>query len=115
MIKLNKASPVSNLITTNQVDTDVNNDDDSQYFATPQKRNHSATEICDTNNKTAQVQIKLNHHLCQLSPSTLPKSLKPPTSGKTIFVLKWTQTYSHATECAKSRSLNEFIDSIVDI
>ena len=39
---------VSNLTTTNQVDTDVNNDDDSQHFETHIENNHIEIEISDT-------------------------------------------------------------------
>ena len=52
MLALNQRSTVSNLISTNHVDTDVNYDDDSQSFATPIKQNHSSTEIYDTNTTT---------------------------------------------------------------
>ena len=40
MIAIIWPSPVSNLTTTNKVDTDVKNNDDSQYYATPKKQNH---------------------------------------------------------------------------
>ena len=36
------------------VDTDVNNDDNSQYFENTRKHNKSATEICDKNTTTDQ-------------------------------------------------------------
>ena len=39
--------PVSNLTTTNKVDTNVNNDDNSQSFSTPINHNHSATVLYD--------------------------------------------------------------------
>ena len=42
MIYLIWTSPVSNLTTTNKVDTNINNNEDSQNFATP-KKNNSAT------------------------------------------------------------------------
>ena len=44
----NWTSLVSNLTTTNQVDTDVNNDDDSQHFETHIESNHIEIEISDT-------------------------------------------------------------------
>ena len=47
MILPNHYSPVSNITTTNQVGNDVNNDANSQYFATSRK--NSATEIRDKN------------------------------------------------------------------
>ena len=40
---------VSNLTTTTNVDTDRNNDDDTQYFATPREQNHSTAEIFEKN------------------------------------------------------------------
>ena len=52
IIEHNKYSFVSDLTTTNQVDTDINNDDNIQSFATTRKHNHSTTEICGTNTTT---------------------------------------------------------------
>ena len=60
MIALNQPSPVSNLIPTNKVDTDVNNDDNFQSFVNHRKHNHSATKICDANATTTQVQLKFH-------------------------------------------------------
>ena len=42
-IYINWTSPVSNLTTTNKVDTNINNDNNPQSFATPRKHNHIAT------------------------------------------------------------------------
>ena len=42
MIAIIWPSPISNLTTTNKVDTDVRNYDDSQYFETPRKHNQSS-------------------------------------------------------------------------
>ena len=42
------------------VDTGVNNDDDSQYNITPRKQNNNSNDLRNTNNTTAQVQIKLH-------------------------------------------------------
>ena len=60
MISLIRPSPVSKLTTKTMVDTGVNNDDDSQYNITPRKQNNNSNDLCDTNNTTAQVQIKLH-------------------------------------------------------
>ena len=49
MVAPNWPSPVSNLTSTNQVDTDINNDDDSQSFVPLRKHNKSATVINGTN------------------------------------------------------------------
>ena len=38
MIALIWTSPVSNLTTKNKVDTDVNNNEESQYFKTPKEK-----------------------------------------------------------------------------
>ena len=38
IIALIQTTPLSNLTTTNKVDTDVEIDDDSQAFATPRKK-----------------------------------------------------------------------------
>ena len=70
MIALICPSPVSNLTTTNKVDTDVRNDDNSQSFVPPRKHNHSATELCDKNNTTTHIQLKLHTNLFQRSPLT---------------------------------------------
>ena len=63
MISPNRPSTVSKPTTKNQVDTDVNIDDDSNYFSTPIKYNHSSTEICDTHNASTQGHIKVHPHL----------------------------------------------------
>ena len=76
MIALDKPSPVSNLTTKNEVDTDAKNDGYSQSFSDSRKHNHSATELCDTNTTNNQVQIKFHSHIYQQSPSTPITSLK---------------------------------------
>ena len=58
----NRPSFVSNKTTTDQIDTAINNDDNSQYFATPIENNQSATEIRDT--KTTTTQVLLKFQLC---------------------------------------------------
>ena len=76
-----KNSPVSNLTTTTQVDTDSNNYDDTQSVATPIKHNpstpviHETTTITTTNNS---VQATANLRICQMSSSTSTASLTPP-------------------------------------
>ena len=57
--------------TTNKIDTDVNNDDYSQSFA---------TEISDT--KTTTTQATIHYHIYQQSTSTHKTSFKLPRSGK---------------------------------
>ena len=42
-------------MTTNKLGTDVNNEDDSRYFANPRKHNHSSSDILDMNTKIIQV------------------------------------------------------------
>ena len=59
MIFLTQTSPVSNLTTTDKVDTDVNKNDDSRPFDTPIKHNHSASKLCDKNNMNTQVHPKV--------------------------------------------------------
>ena len=63
MIDIIFPSPVSNLTTTNKVDTNVKNDYNSQSFSTPRNLNHSATELYGTHTRTTQVQIKVNPRL----------------------------------------------------
>ena len=57
MIALNQPSLDSNLTSKNQVDTYVNNDDNSQSFLTPRNHNQMITDILYTNTTTTQVQI----------------------------------------------------------
>ena len=64
------------------LDTDVNNDDDSQYFEDTIKHNKSATEIRDTNTKPTQGQIKLRTLIFKHSPSKPTTSLKLLPYGK---------------------------------
>ena len=59
--------PVSNLTTTNQVDTDRNNDDDTQSLKKSIKHNSSTPEIPDTTTKNTLVQPNVNSLLCQMS------------------------------------------------
>ena len=75
IISLNWPSPISNIIPTNQVDSDMNNHDDSRSFVIPRKHNHSTTEICTTTT-TTQVLIKFHQSICQKSPSTPTKYLR---------------------------------------
>ena len=88
MIALNRPSPISNLITTNQVYTEVKNYDNSQYFVTPIKTKHSDTKIYDKKNKTSQVQIKFYPRLCQYSLSTKKYLWNSLHLGNSIFVFK---------------------------
>ena len=76
IIACKKPSPVSNLTATDQVDTDVNNNDDTQYFATPIKQNNKTSDIRDTNNKTTPDHPSVHSHLFQRSPSTQTTSVK---------------------------------------
>ena len=73
IIDCNQPSHVSNLNTTNQVDTDVNNDGDS---------NQITHEICDTNTTTKQVQPNVNPSVCHCIISTSTTPLKISPSGK---------------------------------
>ena len=65
MISINCPSPVSNMTTKNNIDTDSNNDDNSHYFTTPKQHNHNATEICDATTTTTNVQPKVHPRLFQ--------------------------------------------------
>ena len=115
IISCNQYSPVSNITTTNQVDTDVKNDEDIHYFATPRKHNHSTPSISDKNTTTTRVQYDFNPPLSQQSPSTPTTSIKLPTSGKYyIYFQTGVKTY-HAAQYYKSQALTKLIDSILDI
>ena len=56
LIDHKQPSHVSNLAIKNQVDTDSNNYDDTQYFVTPRKQNKNTPEITYTTTKTTLVQ-----------------------------------------------------------
>ena len=60
LIANNQPLPVSNITTTNQVDTDINDDDYSQYFTSPRKHKHVTPKIRDKNNETIQVHPKVH-------------------------------------------------------
>ena len=45
IVACNQPSHVSNITTTNQIDTDINNDDYTQYVSTLIKHNHSTPKI----------------------------------------------------------------------
>ena len=81
MIDLVWTSPISNPTTTNKVDTDIKNSEDSQYFQPPPQKNN-ATELRDKNTKTTRVHIKVHIFLLQQSPLTTTTSLKIPPSVK---------------------------------
>ena len=101
MISLNEPPPLSNLTTTNQADTDVKNDIDSQYFATPIKRNHRTTEIRYTNTKTTRVRLKFQFpRLYQQIPSTPTTSLKLNLSEKQYFCFQIYITPYDASQCS---------------
>ena len=55
VISIISTYPASNLTTTNKVDTDINNDDESQSFQNPRKINHSGMELRDDSTPNTQV------------------------------------------------------------
>ena len=80
-----KPSPVSNLTTTDQVDTDSNNDDTTQYLVIPIRQNNSTTEIPETTTTTTPVQPNVYYHLCKISSSTSTTSLKLYPYEKIVY------------------------------
>ena len=64
MISILLNSPVSNLTTTNNIDNDIKNDDNSQSFATIRKHSHIPNKLSDTNTPNTQVQLKLHPIPC---------------------------------------------------
>ena len=70
VISLKQLSPISNLTTTTQVDTDSNNDDDTQYFITPRKHNKITPGIPETTATNTPVQSTVHFRLSQISSST---------------------------------------------
>ena len=55
IIDCNQPLPDSNLTNSNQVDTDINNDGDTQYSEKPKKYNHITPKIFDTTITTTPV------------------------------------------------------------
>ena len=90
LIAHNQPSPVSNLTTTNQVDTDVNNYGNTQYFATPRRYNHSTPEIRGTNTTITQVQPNVHPRICQRIHATVTTSSKLLSYGSSFLVFKLT-------------------------
>ena len=82
IIACDKPLTVSNLTTKNTINTDINNDGDTQSFVTSIKHNHTTPWINDKNNTTTQVQTNVHNPQCHQSNSTPTKSLKIPSSGK---------------------------------
>ena len=110
MIAYNQPSPVSNPTTTYQVDTDVNNDGYTNYYATPRKQNYCTPEINDTNTKTNQVQPTLHPRLLEQSHSTPTAPLKLTPSGKYYPCFQIDRKTAQAEQCTKSRALTKVID-----
>ena len=82
VIAYEKTLPESKLITKTQVDTDINNDDNTHFFETPRKHNNRTPEIPEETTTTTLVQAIANSHLCQMSSTTSTTSLKIPPSEK---------------------------------
>ena len=106
----NEPSPVSNQTTINKVDTGVNTYGKTQYFATPQKHNHSTPEICNTNTTNTQVQPNFYAHIFQQGHSTPTTSLKLPPYGKQYLCFQIYGKTSWAAQYAKSMELTKVID-----
>ena len=71
-----------------QVDTDRNDDDNTQSFSTPIKHNLITPEITETNTTTTPVQPTVYSRLFQMSYLTSTTSFKLTLSGKYIFVFR---------------------------
>ena len=78
-------SPVSNLSTTKQFDTDSKNYDITHSFATPIEHNHVTLEKPETTTTNTPVQTNVYSRLFQMSSSTSTTSLKLPPSVKEFF------------------------------
>ena len=81
-------------------------DDDSQTFETPPK-NHSVT--------TSSAQVLLGTDSLQYKHNNITHSpgQKLPPPGKYYLCFQIGGKIAHAVQCAKSRSLNKVIDSII--
>ena len=62
-----------------------------------------------------QVQIEFNVYEHQKSPSTQIISLKLPPSRKEYLCFQTDFRTARAAQCAKSRALNKFIETILSI
>ena len=63
-------SYVSNQTTTTQVDTESNNDCNTQSVENPRKHKNRIPERLETTSTTTSVQATVNYLLCQMSSST---------------------------------------------
>ena len=115
MIAHNQPSPVSNLTTTYQVDTDFNNDGYTNSFATTREQNQWTPKINDTNTTTTKVQPNLNPRILEQSHSTPTAPLKLTQSGKYYPCFQIDRETAQTAQCTKSRALTKLIDSIIDI
>ena len=101
LIAHNHPSSISHLTTTNQVDTDVKNDDITQYFTISRKNNHGNPGILETKTKTAPVRPNINSRQFQISSSTSITALKLTPSGKEYLCFKIDRRYSHEEQYDK--------------
>ena len=63
----NYLSHVSHLTTATKVDTDRNNDNDTQYFAFPRKHNQRNPKILETATTTTSIRPNVNDHQSKMS------------------------------------------------
>ena len=62
-----------------------------------------------------QIHIEFNSHQLQNSPSTRTTLLKLPPSGKEYLCFQTGRRTAQTYQCAKSRVLTKFIETIISI
>ena len=101
--------PVSTPHTTNMLDTNVNVNDDSQYFATPRKHNQIDTE------QIYQVLLGSDLPKCKQNIKTHMTRQKIPPSVKEYLCCKTYRRTSRYAKCTKSREFTKVIETIISI
>ena len=89
--------------------SNISNTDDIHSCVTPQKQNISV-QATSTPPRLTPLITSL-----PLAPIELPKTIELPPFGKEYFCFRVNSKYPHAAQCAKSRVLKKFIDSILSI
>ena len=110
------ASSVSDQNTINNVNTDVNDNDDSQSFETPGKNNHSFTYLVLKRIQTTTPDT-LKDHICfyQHNKSKISNlsNIPPPVKDYICFWMKW--NFFWAAQYVELRALTKVIDTPFEI
>ena len=93
----------------------VNIDSESQYFVTPRKHKHSATETSANNDVSDQVHLgydPMKHHI---NTTTNMIYHKLPLSGKECIFFQTDRINSWTAQCDKSRSQAKVVKNILSV